>query len=57
MACGVVQFVSSGFKAFVNAFVAIPCQIVRQARQLVCRVLSYHPHMPIFFRLTEVLQC
>jgi hypothetical protein len=45
------------FKAFVNALVAIPCQIVRQARQLVCRVLSYHPHMSIFFRLTEVLHC
>jgi hypothetical protein len=45
------------FKAFVNAFVAIPCQIVRQAGCFVCRVLSYHPHMPIFFRLTEVLHC
>jgi hypothetical protein len=45
------------FKAFVNAFVAIPCQIVHQARRLVCRVLSYHPHLPIFFRLCEVLHC
>ena len=40
-----------------NAFVAIPCQMVRQARRLVCRVLSYHPHLPIFFRLAEVLHC
>ena len=45
------------FKAFVNAFVAIPCQIVRQARHLVCRVLSYHQYLPIFFRLVEVLKC
>ena len=45
------------FKAFVNAFVAIPCQIVRQARRLVCRVLSYHQHLPTFFRLAEVLHC
>jgi len=45
------------FKAFVHAFVAIPCQIVRQARRLVCRVLSYHPHLPTFFRLAEVLRC
>ena len=45
------------FKAFVNAFVAIPCQIVRQARRLVCRVLSYHRHLPIFFRLVDVLRC
>lgn len=45
------------FKAFVNAFVAIPCQIVRQARRLVCRVLSYHHYLPIFFRLAAVLKC
>jgi Transposase DDE domain group 1 len=45
------------FKAFVNAFVAIPCQLVRQARRLICRVLSYHPYMPTFFRLTEALRC
>jgi hypothetical protein len=45
------------FKAFVNAFVAIPCQIVRQARRLVCRVLNYHQYLPTFFRLAEVLQC
>jgi hypothetical protein len=45
------------FKAFVNAFVAVPCQIVRQARRLVCRVLSYHQYLPIFFRLAEVLKC
>jgi hypothetical protein len=45
------------FKAFVNAFVAIPCQIVRQARRLICRVLSYHPYMATFFRLTEALRC
>jgi hypothetical protein len=45
------------FKAFVNAFVAIPCQIVRQARRLVCRVLNYHQHLPLFFRLVEVLNC
>ena len=45
------------FKAFVNALVAIPCQIVRQARRLVCRVLSYHQYLPIFFRLVDVLKC
>ena len=45
------------FKAFVNTFIAIPCQIVRQARRLICRVLSYHPHLPTFFRLAEELRC
>jgi len=37
--------------------IAIPCQIVHQARRLICRVLSYHQHLPIFFRLAEVLRC
>jgi hypothetical protein len=45
------------FKAFVHAFIAIPCQIVRQARRLICRVLSYHHHLPTFFRLAHVLRC
>jgi hypothetical protein len=31
------------FRTFVNAFVKIPCQIVRGARRLVYRVLNYHP--------------
>jgi hypothetical protein len=45
------------FKAFINVMVAIPCQIVRQARRLVYRVLNYQPHQPIFFRLLDVLRC
>lgn len=45
------------FKAFLHAFIAIPCQIVRQARQLICRVLNYNPHLTIFFRLAHVLSC
>ena len=43
------------FKAFVNALVAIPCQLVRQARRLIFRVLAYNPHQAIFFRLVDVL--
>ena len=45
------------FKAFVNAFVRIPCQIVRTSRRLVYRLLSWNPHLPIFFRLVERLRC
>jgi hypothetical protein len=45
------------FKAFVHAFVALPCQIVHQARRLVLRVLNYQQHLPIFFRLVDVLLC
>ena len=45
------------FKAFVNALVAIPCQIIRQARRLLFRVLAYNPHQSLFFRLVDVLRC
>lgn len=45
------------FKAFVQVMVSIPCQIVRQARRLVYRILNYHPHRHLFFRLLDVLRC
>ena len=45
------------FKTFVNAFVRIPCQIVRTSRRLVYRLLSWNPHVPIFFRLVDRLRC
>jgi hypothetical protein len=45
------------FKTFVNAFVLLPCQIVRTAGKLVYRLLSWNPHQRIFFRLLSVLQC
>jgi Transposase DDE domain group 1 len=45
------------FKTFVNAFVKLPCQLVRTSQRLVYRVLSWNPHLPIFFRLVERLRC
>ncbi len=45
------------FRTFVNAFIKIPCQIVRAGRKLIYRVLSYSPHLPVFFRLSTVLRC
>ena len=44
------------FKTFVQAFIRIPCQIVRTGRRLVFRLLSWNPHQPIFFRLIDVLR-
>jgi hypothetical protein len=38
------------FKRFVRRFVAIPCQIVRTGRRLVCRVLGYNDHLETFFQ-------
>jgi hypothetical protein len=45
------------FRTFLNALIKIPCQIVRSGRKLIYRVLSYNPHLPIFFRLSTVLRC
>ena len=45
------------FKAFVNAFVRLPCQVVRSGRQLIYRLLGWNPQQPIFFRLVDVLRC
>jgi len=45
------------FKTFLNAFIKIPCQIVRSGRQLIYRVLHDNPHLPVFFRLCRVLRC
>lgn len=45
------------FKTFVNAMVKLPCQIVRQARRTIFRVLAWNPYLPIFFRLCAVLRC
>ena len=45
------------FKAFLNVMVTIPCQMVRQARRVVFRVLNYQPHLSTFFRLAETLRC
>jgi hypothetical protein len=45
------------FKKFVNAFVRIPCQIVRTGRRLVYRLLAWNPQQPIFWRVVHVLNC
>jgi hypothetical protein len=45
------------FKTFVQAFVRLPCQIVRTGRKLVYRLLSWNPHQQIFWRLVTALRC
>ncbi len=45
------------FKTFVNAFVRLPCQIVRTGRRLVYRLQNWNPYQPIFFRMVDVLRC
>ena len=45
------------FKAFLQVMVTIPCQMVRQARGVVFRVLNDHSNLSTFFRLAETLLC
>lgn len=45
------------FRTFLNTFVRLPCQIVRTSRRLCYRLLNWNPHLPVFFRLAQVLNC
>jgi hypothetical protein len=48
------------FRTFLNAFVRVPCQIIRQGRRLIYRLLSWNPWQWVFFRAVEgvrVLRC
>jgi len=45
------------FKSFLHAFILLPCQIIRTGRKLIYRLLGWNPHLPIFFRLLNKLQC
>jgi hypothetical protein len=43
------------FKSFLNAFMRLPCQIVRTSRRLIYRLLGWNPHLATFFRLVDRL--
>lgn len=43
------------FRTFRQAFIDIPCQIVKTARRVRWRVLAYNPWLPAFFRLADTL--
>ncbi len=45
------------FRTFLNAFVLLPCQIIQTGRKRVYRLLSWNPHLDIFFRLSNRLRC
>ena len=44
------------FKRFVNAFLLVPCQIVRQGRRVVYRLLAWNPWQGVFLRAVEALR-
>ena len=43
------------FTTFTNAFIQLPCQIVRTGRCIVYRLLSWNPWQHVFLRLIERL--
>jgi hypothetical protein len=45
------------FKTFINHVMRVPCQIVKQARRTIYRVLSWNPFLTGFFRLCDELHC
>jgi hypothetical protein len=45
------------FRTFVNALIALPCQVVRTGRRLLYRFLSWSPWQRVFFRTFAQLRC
>lgn len=43
------------FKTFVNAFIRLPCQVIRSARQIVVRLMAWNPWLPVFLRGVDIL--
>ncbi|EQD68795.1 hypothetical protein B2A_00285, partial [mine drainage metagenome] len=44
------------FRTFRQAFIEIPCQIVKGARQIRWRILAWNPWLGVFFRLVASLE-
>jgi hypothetical protein len=45
------------FKTFLNAFLYMPCQLIRTSRRLVYRLLNWNPWQAMFFRTLDQLNC
>ncbi len=44
------------FKTFLNAFMRIPCQLVRTGRRIVFRLMNWNRWLPVLFRAVDVLR-
>ena len=51
------RIIGMEFRTFVNAVMAIPCQIIETGRKLVYRIIGWKPIMPVFHRLMTVFNC
>jgi len=49
------ELLAMEFRTFRQAFIEIPCQIIRHARQVRWRVLGWNPWLGAFFRLADAL--
>jgi hypothetical protein len=43
------------FRTFLNAFIRLPCQVLRTGRQIVFRLMAWNPWLPVFLRGVDVL--
>jgi hypothetical protein len=50
------QVLKMEFRTFQQAFIAMPCQIVRAGRRIVYRVLAWNPWQRVFLRGVEALR-
>ncbi len=50
------RLVGMEFRTFRQAFIEIPCQIVKGARAIRWRILAWNPWLGVFFRLDAALQ-
>lgn len=44
------------FKTFLNAFLRVPCQIIRGGRRIIYRLLSWNPWPHVLLRAVEALR-
>jgi hypothetical protein len=51
------QVLTMEFKRFVNAFIHVPCQIVRTGRRILYRLLAWNPWQHVFARALDALSC
>jgi hypothetical protein len=45
------------FKTFLNAFMHVPCQIIRAGRRIVYRLLAWNPWQHVFLRGVDAMCC
>jgi Transposase DDE domain group 1 len=49
------RLLTMDFRTFLEAFIAIPCQIITTSRRVRWRILTYNPWLSALFRLTDAL--